>query len=260
MNYVFSPSGLSRLEALRGEPTLFAFDFDGTLAPIVANAFSAKIPATTTALLEELSSAAPVAAVTGRPLEIIRTLVPASFRAWAGDHGAEIFPRRFAPAMDWRVARATVKKWNRDLSVSLAGLPGVWIEVKELSLSVHFRESPNRAVGRRKILEAVARLTPAPRALPGKCVVNLLNPRLPHKGNAVQTLMRGLNTRRALYVGDDANDEDVFALADPRILTIRIGQRAESRASLFLRRQNEIDRLLRLLLSLKAGTRYVERR
>ena len=105
-------------------------------------------------------------------------------------------------------------------------------------------------------------LSPGPRLLAGKCVVNLLIPGLPHKGDAVRALMAGLGLEHALYVGDDSNDEDVFALADPRIRTLRVGRLAGSRASFYLRRQGEIDRLLRFLLSLPAAstTRYRGRR
>lgn len=252
MNYAFSPEGLRQLEAIRHERTLFAFDFDGTLAPIVRNAFSAKIPPRTWTLLESLADTAPVAAVSGRPLRELMPLVPPSFRAWAGEHGADIFPRKFSLNTGHPSGRRVVRRWQRELTLSLRNLPGVWLEEKALSLTVHFRESPHPAASRRAILAAVAALEPSPRALPGKRVVNLLNPLLPHKGNAVINLMRGLDVRHTLYVGDDSNDEDVFALGDPRIRTVRVGRLAGSRAALYLKRQTEIDRLLRYILDLRA--------
>ncbi|MFZ8318589.1 trehalose-phosphatase, partial [Staphylococcus aureus] len=84
--------GLAQLERLRGKPTLFAFDFDGTLAPIVASKSTAKLRAETATLLQTLAQRAPVAAVTGRPLKKIRALIPIRLRGWAGDHGAAIHP------------------------------------------------------------------------------------------------------------------------------------------------------------------------
>jgi trehalose 6-phosphate phosphatase len=52
----------------------------------------------------------------------------------------------------------------------------------------------------------------------------------------------------ALYVGDDVTDEDVFALRDARILTVRIGKKKGSSARYFLKRQAELAEVLRLLV------------
>jgi trehalose 6-phosphate phosphatase len=247
MIYAFSPEGLARLERLRGQPVLFAFDFDGTLAPIVADSRKARLPSATRTLLTRLANAAPVAAVSGRPVGDLRVLVPKNLVALAGDHGAEIVPAKLDRAGGARAGRAVVKRWIRQLERALPKIPGVWLERKELSLCVHFRKSTRPAAAQRAILRAAAELDPPARILPGKRVVNLLNPALPHKGDAVLTLMSALKLKAALYVGDDSNDEDVFALADPRIRTVRIGRRADSRASFFLRKQSDIDRLLRFL-------------
>jgi trehalose 6-phosphate phosphatase len=249
MKYVFSSKGLEQLASLRSEPSLFAFDFDGTLSPIVRQSHKALLPSITRNLLEELSEEAPVAVISGRALRDLRKLVPVKLRGWAGDHGAEIIPHSLDRKAELKKAKVLVRHWSKTLNPMLRELPGVWLEIKALSLCVHFRESPHRAAARAAILKAVASLDPGPRALPGKCVVNLLNPMLPHKGDAVLALMSSLGLERALYVGDDSNDEDVFALADPRISTIRVGKLDDSKASLYLRRQSEINRLIRFLLS-----------
>jgi len=52
----------------------------------------------------------------------------------------------------------------------------------------------------------------------------------------------------ALYVGDDETDEDVFALRDARILSVRVGKKNGSAARYFLKRQAEITEVLRLLV------------
>jgi len=54
-------------------------------------------------------------------------------------------------------------------------------------------------------------------------------------------------------VGDDVTDEDVFKLDQPgRLLTVRIGESQSSSASYFLRNQHQIDRLLAMLVALRA--------
>ncbi len=65
----------------------------------------------------------------------------------------------------------------------------------------------------------------------------------------------------AIYVGDDETDEDVFALDQPgRLLSIRVGPSAASRADYYIESQAEIDQLLSLLIRLRDGTRAITRR
>jgi hypothetical protein len=51
-----------------------------------------------------------------------------------------------------------------------------------------------------------------------------------------------------LFVGDDENDEQAFAL-DGNTIGVRVGWKRKSRARYFLRSQREIDKLLELLVS-----------
>ncbi|HEY8278119.1 MAG TPA: trehalose-phosphatase [Bdellovibrionota bacterium] len=253
MRYALSPGGIALLKKQAGPGTLFAFDFDGTLAPVRALPGLARISRTTLPLLKRLSTAAPTAAITGRSLKNIRSLVPRTFRAWAGNHGAEILPR-IAQKTIPSSAKKQVREWAGMLERKLSdegGRNSVWVEKKTYSLALHFRACRNRALSRLRILEAVSSLNPPPRVVEGKCVVNLLLPDLPQKGEALLRLLRKLHLRRAIYVGDDENDEVVFSLRRKNVCSVRIGRWRGSRAALYLKRQSEIDRFLRLLLSLQ---------
>jgi hypothetical protein len=53
-----------------------------------------------------------------------------------------------------------------------------------------------------------------------------------------------------LYVGDDENDEEAFAL-DGNIVAVRIRRKLRSHARYYLRSQAEIDELLELLVRLR---------
>ena len=54
---------------------------------------------------------------------------------------------------------------------------------------------------------------------------------------------------RALYVGDDSTDEDVFRLDEPeRVVGVRVGRTSHSAAKWFLGKQAEMDDLLRVLI------------
>ena len=71
--------------------------------------------------------------------------------------------------------------------------------------------------------------------------------RAPDKGEALATERDRMRCNWVLYVGDDENDEDAFAL-DGNIVPVRIGRKQHSHARYYLRTQAEIDQLLELLV------------
>ena len=85
-------------------------------------------------------------------------------------------------------------------------------------------------------------------------VVNVLPAQAPDKGTAVLSLCRKLHCNAILYVGDDDNDEDAFALSERvPLLGIRVGRARKSQAQYFLPSQHAMDRLLALLVRLREG-------
>ncbi len=86
--------------------------------------------------------------------------------------------------------------------------------------------------------------------------MSIVSQRAPHKGIALRAELVRLKCDRAVYVGDDETDEDVFSLTDDglSLFAIRVGRKNHSRAGYFLRNQEEIDELLRLLLRLPSNS------
>jgi trehalose 6-phosphate phosphatase len=161
-----------------------------------------------------------------------------------GNHGADAIA--FA-------SRATSRM--RRFRVALEGLtaiPGVEIEDKGLTLSVHTRRCRDKAAALAAVTTAVTKLRGA-RIVSGKQIVNVLPAGAPHKGDALAAALARHGGDAAIYVGDDETDEDVFALArsDGWLLGIRVRAKRTSRASHFLRSQTEIDDLLRVLVRLR---------
>ena len=122
-----------------------------------------------------------------------------------------------------RKSRRHVKQWKAALEADLQALPGVWVEDKGLSLAVHYRQSANKAEARRRIL-AAARDLKQVRVFGGKQVVNIVMDDAPHKGDALAAERDRLGCNWVLYVGDDDNDEDAFAL-DGNVVPVRIGRK-----------------------------------
>ena len=92
------------------------------------------------------------------------------------------------------------------------------------------------------ISRIVAELSPPPRIVLGKSVVNVMPPTASHKGTALLEYIRRLDCSAARYVGDDVTDEDVFALRDARILTVRIGRKNVPRLGIFYKDRQKSPR------------------
>jgi len=242
MLYLLARASRPILTRLAGERTLFAFDFDGTLSPIVDHPNAAGMRDCTRSLLARLASAHPVVILSGRARsDLFGKLTGVKVRRVIGNHGAETGP----PTEKWS---RRVQGWKRVIGPELGSLPGVWVEDKGLSLAVHYRQSTDKAETRRRILAATRSLKHA-RVFGGKQVVNVLVDGAPHKGEALAAERDRLKCKGVFYVGDDENDEDAFAL-DGKIIPVRIGRKRHSHARYYLRSQAEIDTLLEKLVRL----------
>jgi trehalose 6-phosphate phosphatase len=255
MKHLLSPRNLSVLERFAWSRVLLAFDFDGTLAPIVVDPQAAQMRPGTRELLVRAARLYPTVVLSGRTrADTRRRVAGVPLQEVIGNHGAE-------DAAGDRLARgAPSRRWRRELEPVVAAHPGVFIEDKKFSLSIHYRQSRHKKRARAAILATVAEIgrREAVRVMGGKQVVNLLPEGAPHKGIALERARARLGCDTALYVGDDETDEDVFALDQPgRLLGVRVGERAASHADYYLRGQREIDALLRTLI--QARTERVAR-
>lgn len=254
MIHLFKPEGYQAIDAFCMANTLFAFDYDGTLAPIVEDPNTAFMRKNTTKLLNDISKFAPVAIISGRARRDVKIFIPASIDYVIGNHGLEGLPGGLA-SLDF--AETATKSWHAHLK-SLSNLDGVVIENKTYSLAIHYRKCRDKRQTKAKILDLVSSLSPPPRIVMGKCVVNLISPGAPHKGVALLELMLRSGCRSAIYFGDDDNDEDVFTLGEESLLTVRVGRNDSSASLFYLESQKEVDHALeRCVVSLqKSGKKF----
>jgi trehalose 6-phosphate phosphatase len=248
------PGGAAALRGLAVPSTLFAFDLDGTLAPIVAAPSEARVPEAVRGRMADLCRLARVAVLTGRSVRDAARRLGFSPHVLVGNHGAEGTPSALA-----REGRFTelARRWEEQLAGALpeALRGGVEVENKGPSLAVHYRGAPDPAAAREAILLAADRLVPEPRRIPGIFVVNLLPADAPLKGEALVELLDGCGAPRALYVGDDETDEEVFRLPGGTVLGVRVGCSPGSRAEWCLEGQEEVGRLLYEILALLRARR-----
>jgi trehalose 6-phosphate phosphatase len=251
MRYALGRRGREVLRQFAWSNVLLAFDFDGTLAPIVRDPERAKMRATTRELLAQVARQYPCVVISGRArADARRRLRDVGTLEVIGNHGIE-------PWQASRRAAGAVRRWKPVLERSLAPLQGVTVEDKTYSLAIHYRRSREKTKALLAIQGATAAL-PSARLIRGKQVVNVLPPGSPHKGTALERARDRFGCDTALYVGDDDTDEDVFALDQPgRLLTVRVGRSLDSLALYYLKGQAEIDGLLRLLRRVGAERRTV---
>jgi trehalose 6-phosphate phosphatase len=228
------------LETLASRDVLLAFDFDGTLAPIVDDPAAASMRGTTRRLLAQVARVYPCAVVSGRTEADLGERL-AGITVWyaVGNHALR------EPA---ELARfeAVAAGFRATLLQALDGVEGITFEDKGISFAVHDRHARDPGAARQEILAAAKRLAGA-RVVAGKGVVNVAPADAPTKARAVSALIDHLGCDCALYAGDDESDEEVFGAA-PRVFGVRIGTVVTSQARFMLADQEEVDDLLERLL------------
>jgi trehalose 6-phosphate phosphatase len=250
MRYLLSKANVDVLAQFAWSKGVLAFDYDGTLAPIVTDRAHARMTAHTRSLLAQACRLYPCAVISGRASPEVRAFLgDVPIKHVLGNHGME-------PGRNLTQFKTMMSVTRTSLLTALKGEQGIDIEDKTYSLSVHYRRSRQRAKAHRAVEQAIARLTVQVRTIPGKCVVNILPRQAKTKGDALLAIRDQERADTAIYFGDDDTDEDVFRLDEPgRLTTVRIGIAAESAAAYYLRRQLEIDEVLRRLIALRSQSR-----
>lgn len=246
MKSILSRAGRGALARLPAA-TLFAFDFDGTLAPIVSRPERARIPPRTAAELRRLGRLARVAIVSGRRRDELTRRLPPTIRPIVGNHGNEGLP---GTAGDRQRHAEICRAWQKALKHHFASdrrFDGASIENKTVTLALHVRGLADYPAVAGELDARLRALRPRPRIVAGPCVFNLIPAGARAKNEVFGTLLRRTKTRGVLYVGDDDSDEQVFRGAPPHWITVRVGHPHRSAARFYLRTAGEMASLLRLI-------------
>lgn len=231
---------------------LLGLDFDGTLSPIASKPGLAELPLQNKRLLQRLLrlKRARVAIVSGRALADIKRKVPVPGLIFVGNHGLEI---EDLDGVVWvhPQAKKQVKLMKRLaglLARELKGFPGVFVEDKGLTLSVHYRRLP-RYLSPTPIHERITMLIDGlghrVRLRLGKKVWEI-RPALDwNKGFAIRRLMGAkVGEWTPVLVGDDHTDEEGFKSLGPEAITVRVGYKKDSHARFRVKNQRQVCALL----------------
>ncbi|KUI33038.1 HAD family hydrolase [Mycobacterium sp. IS-1742] len=209
--------------AARCPRLLIACDYDGTLAPIVANPADARPLSASAAALEELATlpATAVSLISGRALAVLRALSGASERVHlVGSHGSE-FDTGFVSPVDAR-AEALLVEIKRTLDAIAADHPGVTTELKPASVALHVRNASaddGDAAMRRADRAAAgwdAQVTDG-KAVKEFAVIHT------DKGQAVDILRDQHDASAVVFFGDDVTDEKAFRRMRDGDIGVKVG-------------------------------------
>jgi trehalose 6-phosphate phosphatase len=242
MKSILDPACHPVLRQYLDRDTLMAFDYDGTLAPIVSDPACAEMRPRTRDLLRQVALQYRTVVITGRRrMDTLRFLEGIPLLEVIGNHGAESRGTKPGSVIQ-RVA-----DWRRELEAALQTMQGVTLEDKRYSLSIHYRQSRDKDAASRII--SMAEQLQGARRIGGKFVLNIVPDESPGKGTALLRLCERFKIPRSVFVGDDDTDEDVFA-ADKHstILGIRVGVIEKTCARYYINDQGDIDSLLEAML------------
>lgn len=243
---LLQPKGLATLKRYARHDCLFAFDLDGTLAPIAVHAWEVALAPGVRSALMRLDELAGVCVLTGRSREAALSILALDLRLVIGNHGCQ-WPPEIRPRNPKFIE--TCLLWRDRLAARFSRETGVEIEYKGETLAIHYRKAAQPSVALETIEEAVRQLDPAPRVIGGKFVMNLLPMEAQTKGTALVEAMKLTGAERAIYLGDDLTDEEVFKLDTADLLGVHIG-REESAARFYLDAQSDVERVISLMVQM----------
>ncbi|GAA4316247.1 trehalose-phosphatase [Streptomyces venetus] len=218
--------GREGLDALLAHPgkALIGLDFDGTLAPIVADPEKARAhPEALSALAALAPKVAAVAVITGRPAEVavrnggFADVPGLEHLVVLGHYGAERWDARSGQtsAPEPHPGVAAVRAELPELLDRLGASQGTWIEEKGRAVAVHTRRAADPQAALDSLREPLAGLASRHGLIvePGRMVLELRPPGM-DKGVALTAFAREITAGSVLYAGDDLGDLPAYAAVE----------------------------------------------
>ncbi|HSZ19479.1 MAG TPA: trehalose-phosphatase [Candidatus Acidoferrum sp.] len=234
------------VERIRGKKRLIFFlDFDGTLVRIAPMPDAVRMDEGTREVLRKLAEHRDVtiAVISGRQRAELRHFIGIDKVKYMGLYGWESNGNKKVPFS----VRVTLARTLVELLTELPAYPGVWIEPKRNSFSVHLKGTSGATQRRvrEKLKKRVALLRDSLQMMSNLRDVEVAPLSIGDKGAAVRKFLGEPAMRGALpiYFGDDLSDEPAFAAARKGI-PILVGNRRATRAQFSLRGPAEVTEAL----------------
>jgi trehalose-phosphatase len=196
----------------------------------------------------------PIAIISGRELQDLRTRVDIEGILYAGNHGAEIWDGRNIIRQTVPSTGGPVQTFCATARTALASIPGARVEDKGATASIHYRAVHARQLG--TFLKVVSGLERAYgdsfRITSGKKVFEIRPRDAWHKGDATSWILERFGSGTVpVYLGDDTTDEDAFRSLRGRGISVSVG--ASDEAQFVLHDQGEVVTFLERLVEWLEG-------
>lgn len=190
-------------------------DFDGTLSPIVDDPDSARPDPSVLPALQALRDAGvTIGILSGRMARDVSARVNVPGLVFIGNHGFERFQSgNIIIPESARPYQKAVKKAAQKIQKKL--LPGMQLEDKGITLSVHYRRAESEEQVREVFLPRLQKWSDKYGLVlfQGRKVFELRPPVNVDKGTAFMQFVEDFNVRAAVYLGDDTTDAAVLKTA-----------------------------------------------
>lgn len=190
-------------------------DFDGTLSRIVPEPDEAVILPQNHLLLSELKKTiATVAVVSGRAGKDVARLVNIEGLIYIGNHGLERYHNNVLEVLPEAVLyKQKIKAAAEELDVQL--VPGMQIENKIVTLSIHYRQTENPVEVQKFFLPIITQTAEKHqlKLFEGRLIFELRPPTPINKGTALHSLIEEYKLDGAVFIGDDITDTAAFVAA-----------------------------------------------
>ncbi len=251
------------IRQIAGAPgLLICLDYDGTLTPIVKNPAKGVLSASGRNLLRALKKlqGVRIALISGRSLKSLKKMVRVPGMIYAGNHGFELEGfgmKRVHPAA--LATRSVMRRIVGKLKTDCRLIPGLLIENKTYSLSVHYRRLPAKEIPAAKslLLKSIGPFLKSSQVIltDGKKVWEIRPAAEWNKGTTLVWLFarvfsEGPGHIHPLYIGDDLTDEDAFKALKNRGTVIKVTgkQKEHSHAVYRLRSPREVLEFLKKII------------
>lgn len=254
------PNALAEIEHLceiKGDRKfVVCLDYDGTLTPIVSDPEAAELPDDNREIITHLSNETPVAVISGRDLQDLKSKIEIDTIIYAGSHGFDISgpdDLKMVHESEKEITPA-LNEAEKNLNKHLKEIKGAKIERKKFAIAVHYRNVEDKEVVQsvKNEVQKEADRQEILKTGSGKKIMELKPDIDWNKGYALTWLTEKMdwNTENyfRIYLGDDITDEDGFQAIKEDGIGILVGTHGEkTSASFALKDTDEVTDFLKQL-------------
>ena len=206
---------LKEFEKYKNPETIIITDIDGTISTITPLPHQAVLTSDMKGILNEIQQKYKLLAIiTGRSLEDALKMINIPGVLYIGNHGME-YQRNNEIKTDKKILNyiPQINNLHEDLKQeSNIKIPGIIIENKNTSISIHYRSTKDPQKVRKIIIDTLKNIKTIKglQIKEGKKIIELRPPTGNDKGKIINKIVKNYGANQLVYLGDDVTDVDAF--------------------------------------------------